>query len=448
VTFHVATQAAPGDYRGTLRLETTFGSQEVPLLVHVYRFALPEETHLKSALGLGTHEINQYHRLTNQVGKETVFAKYLQNFAAHRISPYSFYDYAPIDIRFRGDGTNQHAQIDFTKFDQAATQYLDGLHFNTFQLPLVGMGGGTFDSRHLGELQGFPEGTPEHARLFHDYLTQVEAHLRQRGWLSKAFTYWFDEPAPKDFEFVSAGMKRLKEAAPGIRRMLTVRPEPKLKGDVEIWCGLTPDWTRDKVQACRAAGEEVWWYICTGPKAPYVTEFIDHAGTELRLWPWQSWQYGVSGILVWATVYWNSPLVFRAPERQDPWKDPMSYVSGYSFAVGHVDYWGNGDGRFLYPPRRDPNQADSPTLTDPINSMRWENLRDGMEDYEYFWLLQQAVQKASADQAETDLIRQGRSLLTIPEEVSKDLTHFTTDPRPLLEHRKRVAEAIEGLQNR
>ena len=29
----------------------------------------------------------------------------------------------------------------------------------------------------------------------------------------------------------------------------------------------------------------------------------------------------------------------------------MSYVSGYDYPVGHVGYWGNGDGRFLYPPR-------------------------------------------------------------------------------------------------
>ena len=105
--------------------------------------------------------------------------------------------------------------MDFTRFDQAAERWLDGAHFNTFQLPLRGMGGGTFHSRHLGELEGFQEGTPEFARLFQDYLSQIETHLGQRGWLPKAFTYWFDEPAPKDFEFVVEGMKRLNAAAPG-----------------------------------------------------------------------------------------------------------------------------------------------------------------------------------------------------------------------------------------
>ena len=322
-----------------------------------------------------------------------MYEKYLRNFAEHRISPYSFSDYAPIDIRFAGQGTNKQAQVDFTKFDQAAERWLDEAHFNTFVLPLRGMGGGTFHSRHLGELEGFKEGTPEFARLFQDYLSQIETHLRKRNWLSKAFTYWFDEPAPKDFEFVVDGMKRLNAAAPGIKRMLTVEPDPPLLGHVDIWCGLTPKWTPELVRERQQAGEEVWWYICCGPHAPYITEFIDHPGTELRLWPWQSWQYGVQGLLIWETLYWTSSAAFPPPKLQDPWTDPMSYKSGYDQKPGQIDYWGNGDGRFLYPPRRDPERDQTPCLDAPVNSLRWENLRDGMEDYEYFWLLQQASQR-------------------------------------------------------
>lgn len=448
ITFHVPREVEAGDYRGELELKTTVATPRLPVTSHVYDFALPEKTHLKSALGLGTHEINRYHRLTSSEDKQAVFEKYLRNFAEHRISPYSFYDYAPMDIRFVGEGTNKGAQIDFTKFDRAATKWLDEFHFNTFQLPLRGMGGGTFHSRHLGKLEGFEEGTPEHARLFQDYLSQVERHLRERGWLNNAFTYWFDEPERKDYEFVIAGMKRIKAAAPGIRRMLTEQPEKELFGHVEIWCGLTPEWTPEKVRARREAGEEVWWYICTGPKAPYVTEFIDHPGTELRLWPWQSWQYGVNGILIWATVYWTSSAAFPPPKLQDPWGDPMSYVSGYNFKAGHVGHWGNGDGRFLYPPRRNPQTSTEPNLDAPINSVRWENLRDGMEDYEYFWLLQQTIERVCSMDGETDLVKQARALLTIPAEISKDLAHFATDPRPMLEHRDRVARMIERLGTR
>ena len=446
LTFHVARDAEPGDYRGELKLRTSLGEVRVPLQVHVYDFTLPEETHLKSALGLGTDTINRYQCLEVQHDQAMAFDNYLANFAEHRISPYSFYDYAPIDVRFVGEGTNKHAQVDFTRFDQAAERWLDRAHFNTFQLPLRGMGGGTFYSRHLGELEGFQEGTPEFARLFQDYLGQIERHLEQRGWLRKAFVYWFDEPAPKDFEFVGQGMERLKAAAPGIKRMLTVEPQPPLLGQVDIWCGLTPKWTPELVSERRQAGERVWWYICCAPHGPYVTEFIDHPGTELRLWPWQSWQYGVQGILIWATTYWTSPAAFPPPKLQDPWTDPMSYTSGYGEKPGEVGYWGNGDGRFLYPPRRDPAADKRACLDGPMNSLRWESLRDGMEDYEYLWLLREASQRELFWRGETDLYKQSHELLKVPNEVSQDLTHFTTDPRVMLAQRDRVARMIERLQ--
>ena len=253
-------------------------------------------------------------------------------------------------------------------------------------------------------------------------------------------------PNRKDYEFVVAGNKHIRAAAPGLRRLLTEQPEPELLGHVEIWCGLTPEWTPEKVRARRAAGESVWWYICTGPKAPYVTEFIDHPGTELRLWPWQSWQYGVDGILVWASIYWNSGAAFPAPQLQDPWADPMSYVSGYDYKPGQVGYWGNGDGRFLYPPRRSGETGQEAILDQPINSLRWENLRDGMEDYEYFWLLQREVERARKIPSAASDVREAEALLAVPKEISTDLTHFTTDARLMMNHRDHMARMIERLQ--
>ena len=46
---------------------------------------------------------------------------------------------------------------------------------------------------------------------------------------------------------------------------------------------------------------------------------------------------------------------------------------------------------------------------------------------------------------ETELLKQARELLKVPNDVSQDLTHFTTDPRLMLAHRDRVARMIERL---
>lgn len=64
---------------------------------------------------------------------ELVYDKYLNNFAAHRISPYSFFPYDLIRVQFRGNGTDKRAQLDFSQFDQAAARWLDTHKFNSFR---------------------------------------------------------------------------------------------------------------------------------------------------------------------------------------------------------------------------------------------------------------------------------------------------------------------------
>jgi hypothetical protein len=123
----------------------------------------------------------------------------------------------------------------------------------------------------------------------------------------------------------------------------------------------------------------------------------------------------------------------------------MSYTVGYGVPKGTKRHWGNGDGRFLYPPRRDPNAGGPPAIEPPISSVRWENLRDGVEDYEYFVLLDELRRKRELPQA---LRKEVERALQVPEEISKDLTRFTTDPRLLLDHRRKVAGLIEKLQAR
>lgn len=433
-----------GEYQGELIFETNQGSFQVPLRVTVFNFALPKKTHLRSGFGLDAGLIKRYHHLQTPEQEAKVWEMYMQTFATHRIAPYAFYHLASPKVQFEGEGPNKRVKVDFKDFDRAGKRYLDKMGFNAFMFPLQGMGGGTFYSRHPGEFGGYQAGTPEYDRLFGEYLRQIEAHLKEKKWLDKAYIYWFDEPEPRDYPFVIEGMQRLKRFAPGLHRLLTEQPEKELYGHVDIWCGLTPEWTREKVEERRKAGEEVWWYICTVPKAPYIGLFIEHPAVEMRLWPWQSWQYGVQGILVWQTNYWTSPTAFPN-SLQNPWEDPMSYVAGYGTPPGTKRFWGNGDGRFLYPPRRDPNVPHPPILEPPISSIRLENLRDGIEDYEYFVLLKEEIDRLRG-KIPPSLLKQAEDLLVIPPTLSQDLTHFTKDVRLLLNHRRQVARMIEHLR--
>ncbi|HHX38900.1 MAG TPA: DUF4091 domain-containing protein [Armatimonadetes bacterium] len=337
-------------------------------------------------------------------------------------------------------------KVDFTEFDRAAHRAFNELGFNSFRLHLQGMGGGTFHSRHKGRIGAYEQGTPEYEALFTSYARQLQDHLEEKGWLDKAYIYWFDEPEPRDYEFVKEGMALLKRAAPKLARMLTEQVEPELVGSVDIWCPVTSSYDPERARGRQAQGEKIWWYVCTGPKAPYCTLFIDHPGIEMRMWLWQTVKYNVEGILVWTSNYWTSNAAYPPPAIQNPWEDAMGYISGYDYQPGQIGYWGNGDGRFIYPPNRDPANDKRKHLTGPVDSCRWEMLREGIEDYEYFYLLREAIAQARARGASARTLAAAEKLLQVPPEVCVDMTTFTLDPAPLYAHREKIARAIESLR--
>ena len=98
---------------------------------------------------------------------------------------------------------------------------------------------------------------------------------------------------------------------------------------------------------------------------------IDFPVTAYRAAPWLNRRYGITGLLYWSIVYYGSP-------ERDPWDDPGFRVR-----------W-NGEGALFYP-------GDRAGIEGPVASIRLKNLRDGMEDYEYFVLLEQRGGRDAVD---------------------------------------------------
>ncbi|HSA96692.1 MAG TPA: glycoside hydrolase domain-containing protein, partial [Acidobacteriota bacterium] len=241
--------------------------------------------------------------------------------------------------------------VDFAEFDRGARRVLDELGFSAYNLPLEGLGTGSFYSREQGTFCGFRQGTPEYDALLSQYLKQIEAHLAANGWLGREYIYWFDEPDPKDYPFVREGMLNIRKNAPRLTRFITEhRPGPEIMDVSEIGCTIFDRVDPKAVAELAPKGREFWSYLCTGPKGPWVTLFIDPPAVNMRMWLWMTYKWGLEGVLVWRADYWNSPTLFPAGALQNPWQDPMSYTVGYGVPYGQVNHWGNGDGRFLYPP--------------------------------------------------------------------------------------------------
>lgn len=451
----ISTYIPPGTPAGTYQSQVIVryenNSISIPVKLVVWDFQLPQQPTLRSGFGLSAKLIAAYHNLSiNASEMDSVFDKYLLNFRQHRVCPYNPMRLHPI-VTYLDSGKMSAASelarypkvvLETQKFDQVARRYLDDFGFNAFRLPLEGVPKGSFHSRRPGIFKGFSEETPAYQVLFPQYLKQITAHLAENNWLEKAYVYWFDEPQEKDYDFVTAANRQFRKMAPGLKIFLTEEPQPELAQTVDIWCLAVQYFDPKAVAQAQARGEEVWWYLCTNPKSPYVTLFIDAAAINLRMWLWMTWKYRLQGILVWQSVYWNSETAFGLEKLQNPWRDPMSYLTGYGVPSGEKRAWGNGDGRFLYPPNRDVNASKKKYLTSPVNSIRWELLREGLEDYEYFNLLQQNLILLEQTGREQEVDLSLRELTRIPPEIITDLTHFTKEPGQLLAYRQRLAEAI------
>jgi len=124
----------------------------------------------------------------------------------------------------------------------------------------------------------------------------------------------------------------------------------------------------------------------------------------------------------------------------------MSWTSGYSTPAGDRRPWGNGDGRFIYPPLKGASgRSDSPLLEGPVDSIRWEQLRDGIEDYEYLCILRTRLAQRR-NTLPADVYESYARLLVVPENITRSLTEFTGDGAPIEQRRDQVARAIEKLQ--
>jgi len=343
--------------------------------------------------------------------------------------------------------TPQQVKLDFSDFDAAMENAVAKYHISTFRLPIQGTGhrakggdGGTYAPGHVGN---FVQGSPQYNILFGSYVKQLQDHLEKKGWLDKAFLYWYDEPGPGAYKQIAGMGDIIHRYAPKLKWMLTEQPEPELIHSVDIFCAHLNRVDLSKIPDLQKQGKEVWSYISTGAKAPYVGEFIDHPAIEPRLWLWQNWKNNVQGILIWATVYWTSKNKYLH-SLQDPWQEPMSWSTDGG-------PWGNGDGRFLYPPRRDPNTSKTPNMDAPIDSIRWEAVRDGIEDYEYLWMLQQQVkqleQKKNLNGKAETWLASAKVLLQVPDSISASLKDFSKDPTALLNRRAQIAEAIMAGKN-
>ena len=251
------------------------------------------------------------------------------------------------------------------------------------------------------------------------WVRQMVDYYESKGVLDKLYVYMcqFDEAQPARYPALREYATALKKVDPRLQRFITVAPHPELYGAVDWWCPGTPAYRKDVARQRRAQGEKVWWYTCVQWSPGLL---LDQPGTEHRALLWLTWTQEADGLLFWCIDYWQ----------QNPWE---TTEQGAGTA-------GNGDGYLIYPRREG----------DPVDrfyeTVRLQVLRDGIEDYDAFAILQHRLKVAEATgRADAAAVQAGRDALAAVEAVAASVRDYSLAASDYAYVRGLVSEAIERL---
>jgi hypothetical protein len=264
------------------------------------------------------------------------------------------------------------------------------------------------------ELRDYPpDFNQELAARLDAYLTE----LRKHGLSKMAYFYGFDERGPEYDELIKTICKFLKERYPEVSTFTTAgymydkrrQTPPDYQDYMDWYCPLTNGYDRGLSQRLRSQGKQVWWYVCCGPRHPHANfASMDYPSIEGRLLGWMTFGYKSDGLLFWHMNVWQHNRMFDWNDPYLDWRPPV--------------IWGmTGDGCLTYP-----------TPDGPVSSIRLENIRDGLEDYDYLALLADAKGRAAADEFVSRLV--------------KSQTEFSRDSAALYRVREEIAAQLEAAQ--
>jgi hypothetical protein len=414
VDVHVPKNAPAGVYRGTFRVVAREGKAEIPVSLTVWDFTLPDGPTHRNHFGTFSSIARYFNVKRDSDRFREIEARYCQAMAEHRLNPPLPEHLLP---KVNADGSltivpERHAALE---------KFINELHVTDFEIPrapFATLPGSTARPDYKDIAPAQREKAQRYYRAYYDY-------VRQNGWDKRAYIYLLDEPNLREnYEQVLVLGQLVHEAVPELKCLVVEQTYlqdpswPDMDPAIDIWCPLWGFIDRDSTREKIAHGDEVWSYTAlvqrTPPYHPQYQQLkdkdppywhIDRPLVVYRIPTWVNRQYGITGLLYWSTV---TAVI-------DPWFNP---------AFAHPRHF-NGGGHLFYP-------GVPCGIDGPVASIRLKNLRDGMEDYEYFALLEKHGGKDAVQK--------------MVDRIAPNWWDYTRDPQTLQAARRELAEAIVKAQ--
>jgi hypothetical protein len=361
----------PGIYRGAIQIDAGKQKLRLPFHVEVFAATVPKEQKLWVTNWLWFEQerlAKHYPQLKSDPGR---YWKILENIGRTMADYKQNVVFVPVRTLARAQFTDGAVQYDFSLvdrwievFDKAGmARRIEGGH-------LTGRLGGGYASPYViptdlienGEVvrKDMPADDPRAEQNLREFLRQLREHLKEKGWLSRYVQHIHDEPHGAEMPIYKRFVHIVSEELPGVPTLdaISLHEDISDQEETTIWVPElgTFDDRLDAIATHKARGGQSWYYICLAPRGKYLNRFIDFPSLKVRLLPWVNYRYGLTGYLHWGGNFWtDQPFENVQPD----WGGGITLPAG--------------DDAIIYP---------DPKHDGVFVSLRLEQMREGIEDYE------------------------------------------------------------------
>ena len=293
ITVWSKAETVPGVYYGTVTIRpTNLPPSSVPLKVTVWDFALDDVPHLQTLTWLGPQDIRSFYNLDDSAEDRSRLNHYLKRYEDmlldHRLGPGG----SVVDGLRKNQETDQ---FDFSRIDER----LERLFSKGMNVFLMGT------APNL-KRQGKEHYAPEFIAEFTEYLKAFGDHLRNKGWIDRAYVYVYDEAPKSAWPEVKKISRAIRTAAPGLR-IIQCLNEPEgvkvLQGSVDVFDVYIAQYHETGVAELQSEGTQAWLAVCCCP-ADHPNLFIEYPLIDARMISMFCWKYGAQGFEYWSPNHW------------------------------------------------------------------------------------------------------------------------------------------------
>lgn len=418
LTVHVPANAPPGEYRGRLAVGNEDVAQSIEVMLEVYPFILPNDRHLWVTNWFDPGRIARFHNV--DPGSEqywSILERYGRNMAEHRQNVVLTRP-SLVKVFREGDG---RLSFDYADLDRWVEMFMKAGACERIEIGHVahhGKGGWGSSEFVLNTISATDRATGKRVSLppekgLSPLLADLERHLAERGWLDRAMIHVGDEPAVHNLESWRKASEFIRRAAPRIPRIEAIESRD-FAGALEIWVpklNYLTGWL-DAYRTAQGDGGELWFYTCLHPQGYYPNRLLDYPLVGTRIMHWLNWRYRLDGYLHWGWNFWTDDPFTKPHDRLPP-----------------------GDNNIVYPGK-----------DGPLDSIRWEMMRAGIQDYELFHLLTEKTRRVAerlGEAAESIDPRQRSD--EICGRIVESFSDYERDPAAFREVRRMLLEEIAAI---